>query len=49
MPQDEAHVPEAAAVHQQVQALQSAFCAPLTHIAGMRRSARMPGGVVLRT
>ena len=43
------HVPDVAAVQQQVQDLQSAYCAPLTHIAGMRRSARMPGGVVLRT
>jgi hypothetical protein len=43
------HVPDAESVHQQVQALQTAYCAPLTHIAGMRRSARMPGGVVLRT
>ena len=32
-----------------VKALQDAYCAPLMHLAGMRRSARMPGGVVLRT
>jgi len=31
-----------------VKQLQSQFCLPLTHIAGVRRSARMPGGVVLR-
>ena len=43
------HVPDVVAVQQQVPDLQSAYCAPLTHIAGMRRSARMPGGVVLRT
>ena len=29
--------------------LKDSFCAPLTHLAGVRRSARMPGGVVLRT
>jgi hypothetical protein len=36
-------------VQERVKALQRSFCAPLTHIAGVRRSARMPGGVVLRT
>ncbi|MEN9631410.1 MAG: hypothetical protein RJA10_4638 [Pseudomonadota bacterium] len=43
------HVPDVEAVQRRVQDLQDAYCAPLTHIAGMRRSARMPGGVVLRT
>lgn len=43
------HLQDVDAVQQQVQRLQDAYCAPLTHIAGMRRSARMPGGVVLRT
>ena len=42
-------VPDAQAVQAQVQQMQQAYCAPLTHIAGVRRSARMPGGVVLRT
>ena len=37
------------AVQQRVKSMQDAYCAPLTHIAGVRRSARMPGGVVLRT
>lgn len=36
-------------VNERVKQLQSDFCLPLTHIAGVRRSARMPGGVVLRT
>ena len=43
------HVPDVESVQRQVQELQDTYCAPLTHIAGMRRSARMPGGVVLRT
>ena len=43
------HLPDVESVQRQVQELQDAYCAPLTHIAGMRRSARMPGGVVLRT
>jgi hypothetical protein len=42
-------VPDVEAVQARVQSLQDAYCAPLTHLAGMRRSARMPGGVVLRT
>jgi hypothetical protein len=37
------------AVQARVKAMQDAYCAPLTHIAGVRRSARMPGGLVLRT
>lgn len=37
------------AVQARVKAMQDAYCTPLTHIAGVRRSARMPGGVVLRT
>ncbi len=37
------------ALQAQVQQMQQTYCAPLTHIAGVRRSARMPGGVVLRT
>jgi DNA-binding response OmpR family regulator len=42
-------VQELDAVERRVRALQLRFCAPLTHIAGVRRSARVPGGVVLRT
>lgn len=43
------HVPDVENVQDRVKTMQDAFCAPLTHIAGVRRSARMPGGVVLRT
>ena len=43
------HVPDVDAVQQRVKAMQDAYCAPLTHIAGVRRSARMPGSLVLRT
>jgi DNA-binding NarL/FixJ family response regulator len=43
------HVPDVESVMQRVKAMQDAYCAPLTHIAGVRRSARTPGGVVLRT
>ena len=43
------HVPDIEAVQQRAKALQHSYCAPLTHLAGVRRSARMPGGVVLRT
>jgi DNA-binding NarL/FixJ family response regulator len=43
------HVPDIEAVQQRAKALQDSYCAPLTHLAGVRRSARMPGGVVLRT
>ncbi len=43
------HVPDIDDVQQRAKALQDSFCAPLTHLAGVRRSARMPGGVVLRT
>ena len=43
------HVPDVEGIQQRVKSMQEAFCAPLTHIAGVRRSARMPGGVVLRT
>jgi proline dehydrogenase len=43
------HVPDIDTVQQRAKALQDSFCAPLTHLAGVRRSARMPGGVVLRT
>ena len=43
------HVADIDAVQQQVKTMQNDYCAPLTHIAGVRRSARMPGGVVLRT
>ncbi|MFT3821328.1 MAG: response regulator [Rubrivivax sp.] len=42
-------LPDAQAVQARVQAMQQAWCAPPTHIAGVRRSARMPGGVALRT
>lgn len=42
-------VPDADAIEQRVRSMQASYCAPLTHIAGVRRSARMPGGVVLRT
>lgn len=44
-----AHVPDAEGVQQRVRDLQERYCSPLTHLAGMRRTARMPGGVVLRT
>ncbi len=40
---------DAAALQARVTVLQEGWCAPLTHIAGVRRSARAPGGVVLRT
>lgn len=43
------HVPNVDAVNDRVRQMQTDYCAPLTHIAGVRRSARMPGGVVLRT
>lgn len=43
------HVTGVDAIQQRVRTMQAEFCAPLTHIAGVRRSARMPGGVVLRT
>ena len=42
-------VPDVEAVQRKVQAMQQAYGAPLTHLAGVRRSARMPGGVALRT
>lgn len=42
-------LPDVEAVQARVRTMQDAWCAPLTHIAGVRRSARMPGGVVLRT
>lgn len=44
-----AQLPEADAVQARVREFQERYCAPLTHLAGMRRTARMPGGVVLRT
>jgi hypothetical protein len=31
------------------QALQTRFCQPITHIAGIRRTGRSPGGLMLRT
>ena len=43
------HLADAAALQARVTVLQEGWCAPLTHIAGVRRSARAPGGVVLRT
>jgi hypothetical protein len=43
------HVADVDGIQQRVKTMQEAYCAPLTHIAGVRRSARMPGGVVLRT
>lgn len=43
------HVPNVDAVNDRVRQMQDDYCSPLTHIAGVRRSARMPGGVVLRT
>jgi len=43
------HVADVDSVQQRVKQMQDAWCAPLTHIAGVRRSARTPGGVVLRT
>lgn len=43
------HVPDVDEVQARVKTMQDLYCAPLTHIAGVRRSARMPGGVVLRT
>lgn len=42
-------VTDTESIQHRVKAMQEAYCAPLTHIAGVRRSARMPGGVVLRT
>lgn len=42
-------VPDAEAVQQRAQLLQDSWCAPATHLAGVRRTARMPGGVVLRS
>ena len=35
-------------VLERVRGLLARYCPPLTHIAGVRRSARMPGGLVLR-
>lgn len=43
------HMPDVESVDQRVKQLQAAFCPPLTTIAGVRRTGRMPGGVVLRT
>jgi CheY-like chemotaxis protein len=43
------HVSNVDDVLVRVKSMQQSYCAPLTHIAGVRRSARAPGGVVLRT
>ena len=43
------HVADIDSVQSRVKTMQDAYCAPLTHIAGVRRSARTPGGLVLRT
>ena len=43
------HVHDVDGIQHRVKTMQDAYCAPLTHIAGVRRSAHMPGGVVLRT
>lgn len=43
-----AQVQDLDAVDRRVRAMQAQHCAPLTHIAGVHRSARVPGGVVLR-
>lgn len=42
-------MPDFGAMQQRARSMQDSFCAPLTHLAGVRRSARMPGGVALRT
>lgn len=41
-------IPEVEAVRERAKALQGRWCAPATHLAGVLRSARCPGGVVLR-
>jgi len=42
-------VPDVEGAIERARQMQADWCLPLTHIAGVRRSARMPGGVVLRT
>lgn len=42
-------LPDVDGVLARVKELQAEWCQALSHIAGVRRSARMPGGVVLRT
>ncbi len=44
-----AAIPEAPALQARIHELQGKPAPPLSHIAGMRRSARIPGGVVLRS
>lgn len=41
-------LPDAAALHQQVATLQASHCRPITHIAGIRRSGRATGGLLIR-
>lgn len=40
---------DCASLLDQAQALQSRFCQPITHIAGIRRTGRSPGGLMLRS
>lgn len=41
-------LPDADALREQVAALQASHCRPLTHIAGIRRSGRSTGGLLIR-
>ena len=42
-------IADSAALVTTAQALQSRFCQPITHIAGIRRTGRSPGGLMLRS
>lgn len=41
-------LPEAGALHERLQPLQALHCKPISHIAGMRRTSRESGGVMVR-
>jgi len=42
-------IDDCAALVLEAQALQIRYCQPITHIAGIRRTGRSPGGLILRT